>query len=206
MDFNLYSEFPEDLQTEWNHLLDESVSHVPFLRYEYLKTWWQTRGGGEWPDGAQLVLVTAREDGRLVGGAALFLAEHQGAPALLLVGAIEMSDYLDLLARPEDLDRFLDGLLPFLKDAVCRRGAALDLYNLLDTSPTPAALQAAAARLGWQSNSEPLQHSPYIRLPGDWETYLAGIDKKQRHEIRRKMRRAEECHRAGSLVYCRRSR
>ena len=27
-------------------------------------------------------------------------------------------------------------------------------------------------------------------LPGDWETYLAGIDKKQRHEIRRKMRRA----------------
>jgi CelD/BcsL family acetyltransferase involved in cellulose biosynthesis len=29
-----------------------------------------------------------------------------------------------------------------------------------------------------------------ISLPGDWETYLAGIDKKQRHEIRRKMRRA----------------
>jgi CelD/BcsL family acetyltransferase involved in cellulose biosynthesis len=28
-------------------------------------------------------------------------------------------------------------------------------------------------------------------LPGDWDTYLAGIDKKQRHEIRRKIRRAE---------------
>jgi CelD/BcsL family acetyltransferase involved in cellulose biosynthesis len=34
--------------------------------------------------------------------------------------------------------------------------------------------------------------SPSIPLPGDFETYLAGIDKKQRHEIRRKMRRAEE--------------
>jgi len=33
-------------------------------------------------------------------------------------------------------------------------------------------------------------------LKGDFETYLAGIDKKQRHEIRRKMRRAEESGRA----------
>jgi len=32
-----------------------------------------------------------------------------------------------------------------------------------------------------------LQHSPYIPLPGDFETYLNRIDKKQRHEIRRKM-------------------
>jgi len=38
---------------------------------------------------------------------------------------------------------------------------------------------------------ERLQHCPYIPLPGDWEAYLAGIDKKQRHEIRRKMRRVE---------------
>jgi CelD/BcsL family acetyltransferase involved in cellulose biosynthesis len=29
-----------------------------------------------------------------------------------------------------------------------------------------------------------------IALPDDWEAYLASIDKKQRHEIRRKMRRA----------------
>ena len=29
-------------------------------------------------------------------------------------------------------------------------------------------------------------------LPGNWEEYLASIDKKQRHEIRRKMRRSEE--------------
>ena len=37
-----------------------------------------------------------------------------------------------------------------------------------------------------------MQHSPYIPLPGDWDAYLASIDKKQRHEIRRKIRRADE--------------
>lgn len=190
MDFTLHTEFPAELHDEWNALLEESASHVPFLRYEYLTTWWQTRGGGEWPD-ATLALVTAREDGRLIGAAPLFRAEQDGRPLLLNVGAIEISDYLDLLARPADLERFLAGLLPFLRSADLPAWQALRLYNLLDSSPTPPALQSAAAAQGWTAAQEQLQHSPYIPLPGDWETYLAGIDKKQRHEIRRKMRRLE---------------
>ncbi|NMB89933.1 MAG: GNAT family N-acetyltransferase, partial [Chloroflexi bacterium] len=48
------------------------------------------------------------------------------------------------------------------------------------------------AQLGWQQQVEQLQHSPYIPLPGQWETYLESIDKKQRHEVRRKMRRFEQ--------------
>jgi len=33
---------------------------------------------------------------------------------------------------------------------------------------------------------------PVITLPGSWDEYLAALDKKQRHEIRRKLRRADE--------------
>src|SRR3989337_4420804 len=36
------------LAGEWNRLLSRSVTDVPFLRHEFLKTWWSTRGGGEW--------------------------------------------------------------------------------------------------------------------------------------------------------------
>jgi CelD/BcsL family acetyltransferase involved in cellulose biosynthesis len=54
------------------------------------------------------------------------------------------------------------------------------------------ALAQAASEAGMRQETTRLQHSPYIPLPADWETYLSGIDKKQRHEIRRKMRRAEE--------------
>lgn len=191
MDFSLLNTFPDDLEAEWNQLLDESVSHVPFLRYEYLRAWWQTRGGGEWPQ-AELALIVARDEaGRLVGAAPLFAAQHQDRPALLLVGSVEVSDYLDLLARPADLPAFLDGLLAYLPAAGLPNWQSLDLYNLLEPSPTPDALEEAARRAGWEVQRERLQHSPFIALPGDWETYLAGIDKKQRHEIRRKMRRAE---------------
>ena len=40
------------LAQEWNDLLACcSASHVPFLRHEYLSTWWRTLGGGEWQHG-----------------------------------------------------------------------------------------------------------------------------------------------------------
>ena len=52
MDFSYTQEFPEELKTEWNAFINNGVSRVPFLRYEYLKIWWQTRGGGEWGEHA----------------------------------------------------------------------------------------------------------------------------------------------------------
>ena len=136
MNFSLLTNFPADLEAEWNALLAESVTHVPFLRYEYLRIWWETRGGGEWPD-ARLALITARQDGRLIGGAPLFYTpDHQERPSLLLVGSIEISDYLDLLVRPADLQPFLNNLLPCLDTLPLPEWKALDLYNLLETSPT----------------------------------------------------------------------
>ncbi|MDZ4160189.1 MAG: GNAT family N-acetyltransferase, partial [Anaerolineaceae bacterium] len=48
---------------------------------------------------------------------------------------------------------------------------------------------AAAANHGWAFRADKLQHSPYIPLPGRHPNRLAGIDKKQRHEIRRKLRK-----------------
>jgi CelD/BcsL family acetyltransferase involved in cellulose biosynthesis len=194
MDWTVYRYFPQELESEWNQLLDESITHVPFLRHEYLKIWWQTMGGGEW-EKAELTIVAGRKNGRLVGIAPLFLTpDHQGFSALMLLGSIEISDYLDLIVRPEDLLEFVDELLPFLTENI-PAWQTLDWYNLLETSPSVDVIIRAAVNLGWQVELNQLQHSPYIPLPGDFETYMAGIDKKQRHEIRRKMRRAEEANR-----------
>ena len=192
MEFTLYRDFDDELEPEWNSLLSESSSHVPFLRYEYLKAWWQTRGGGEWPQDAQVVIIAGRENGRLVGIAPLFLADWEDKPSLLLLGSIEISDYLDLIARPEDTDAFVAALLGYLcsPDTDLPEWKSLDLYNVFESSATLAALEQAATHQGVRYICEPFRPSLYIPLPGDWETYLAGIDKKQRHEIRRKMRRA----------------
>jgi CelD/BcsL family acetyltransferase involved in cellulose biosynthesis len=194
MEFKLITtlEGMQAISAQWNALLDECASHVPFLRYEYQRAWWQTLGGGEWKQ-ADMTVVAAYQDGRLVGIAPLFAARNrQDEPALLLLGSIEVSDYLDVIARPDDLPVFFAKLLPYLASLEQPRWQVLDWYNLLESSPSLPALAQAAGQLGWSYTQERLQHSPYIALPGDWETYLSSIDKKQRHEIRRKMRRLEE--------------
>jgi CelD/BcsL family acetyltransferase involved in cellulose biosynthesis len=194
MDFALQRNFLElaPLASDWNALLAESITHIPFLRYEYLSAWWTTRGGGEWPE-SELAVVTAHQDGRLAGIAPVFSAHNRdGKLALLLLGSIEISDYLDILARPADLPVFLGGLLDFLARPGGLDWQLLNWHNLPESTPTLAVLQAEAGKRGWAFSQEQTYHVPSIPLTGDFETYLAGIDKKQRHEIRRKMRRAEE--------------
>jgi CelD/BcsL family acetyltransferase involved in cellulose biosynthesis len=191
MDFNLHKDFSSLDAEQWNALLAESITDVPFLRYEYLSSWWNTRGGGEW-SASELVLVSARRDGRLAGIAPLFAAEYDGASALLLAGSIEISDYLDLIVRGQDMAPFLSGLLDFLAASAPADWSRLDWYNLPESSPTLSALRAESARRGWAYREEIYRPTPTIALNGDYEAYLASIDKKQRHEIRRKQRRAEE--------------
>jgi CelD/BcsL family acetyltransferase involved in cellulose biosynthesis len=191
MQFTIHADFSSIDPGEWNALLRRSVADTPFLRHEYQGNWWQHRGGGEWPR-AQLVLMAARREGQLVGLAPLFLAEHDGKDALLLVGSIEISDYLDLIVSPDEVKEFCAGLM----DALVERGPAgwqlLDWYNLPESSPTLAVLKREAKTRGWACTQEVFRPAPHIPLPGDFEAYLAGIGKKQRHEIRRKLRRLEQ--------------
>ena len=182
------------LAEEWNDMLACcSASHVPFLRYEYLSAWWKTLGGGEWSAGELFIVVISHENGEISGIAPLFFTKNRSnQPALMLLGSIEISDYLDFIVRTPELTEFSETLLEFLDSDQAPAWQMLDLYNLPDSSPTLPALQAAAEKRGWSYTQEQLQSCPYIPLPGDWEVYLSQIDKKQRHEVRRKMRRAEE--------------
>ncbi len=205
MKYTLHKNFTEIDSQGWNDLVSNSIADTPFSRYEYQTAWWEHRGGGEWND-AQLVLVTACEDEKLIGIAPLFLTDHDGQSALMLVGSIEISDYLDLIVRADDHARFVSGLLDFLDSDVVRAGSprpypddslpgnwsGLDWYNLPDSSPTLAALKAESAGRGWTHLEEMYRPTPRITLNGSFDEYLSRVDKKQRHEIRRKMRRAEE--------------
>ncbi|MDF1519813.1 MAG: GNAT family N-acetyltransferase [Brevefilum sp.] len=195
MEFKRYNTFAElaNYKQDWHALLSQSASHVPFLTYEYLKIWWETRGGGEWPQDSQLVLVAAFQEDHLVGIAPLFYSKNiLGKPALMFIGAIEVSDFLDFIVKPEDLQTFTTGLIDFLLKSDLPLWEVLDLYNLLEESPTLAVLKSEAETRGWKHQEIHLQPSPYIPLPGNFESYLAQIDKKQRHEIRRKMRNVDQ--------------
>jgi CelD/BcsL family acetyltransferase involved in cellulose biosynthesis len=198
MEYTLLNDFSQIDANEWNALLKDSIQNTPFLRYEYQKTWWEHKGGGEWKD-AKLILVTAREDNQLIGVAPLFIANYENEPAILLNGSIEISDYLDVIVKKIDHSRFISGLLDFLASDLTGAGepspynwSKLDWYNLPDDSPTLLALKEEADKRNWTHHEEVYRPTPRIALNGSFEDYLSRIEKKQRHEIRRKMRRAAE--------------
>lgn len=181
------------LAQDWNDLLSISASHVPFLRHEYLYTWWQTLGGGEWQDGDLYIITDQSPGGKFTAIAPFFLTHNQaGDKALMFLGSFEISDYLDFIAPQEHLAAFLQQVLDYLVSPQAPDWEIIDLYNILDSSPALSLLEKLCQSLNLHCQIERLQPAPYIPLPDDWETYLAGLKKKQRHEIRRKLRRANE--------------
>jgi CelD/BcsL family acetyltransferase involved in cellulose biosynthesis len=189
-----FSHDPADfaaLASEWNALLDRSATRVPFLRHEVESVWWSTLGGGEWP-GGRLWLGTARDaDGALAGVCPLFLPEGPAANGRLhLLGSFEISDYLDLIAPPERSPEVCEAMLAAVEAEPAIQG--IDLYNLPEASPTLASIESIAPTRGWMVTRKRLQPCPVVSLDGGWDAYLTRLDKKQRHELRRKMRRAED--------------
>jgi len=176
MEFTLHKDFSEIPAPVWNALAGAGITDTPFTRHEMLSLWWQSLGGGEWKE-AELVLVSASENGELIGIAPLFKAEYDGRPTLLLVGSIEVSDYLDLIVCADDLPRFVAGLFDFLAQSGTTAGLPFDWYNLPDSSPSLPALKAEAEKRGWAYQEEIYRPTPRIGLDGDFDAYLARIDK-----------------------------
>jgi len=180
------------LQPAWDALVERSATNVPFLRHSYLQHWWSTLGGGEWDEG-ELWIAVGRVEGRVRGIAPLFRTRSsENEHRLMFLGSIEISDYLDVIAAPDDVDVFSGHLLDALSRQRSDDWQVLDLYNLPDASPSRRALAIASRERGWGVAESTLQPCPAVVLPSSWEDYLAGLEKKYRHEIRRKLRRAGE--------------
>ncbi len=193
MEIVRFTTFAPELEDVWTELLASSITRVPFLGYDYLRGWWQNRGGGEWEEASELAILVGREGGKVIGIAPCFITQHEGGRRLMFLGSIEISDFLDLIVSENNLEPFSISLTAYIHETLFAQGVeAVDFYNLLEKSPSVKALSEAARQTGFSVDRECLQYCPYIPLPGDWETYLESIDKKQRHEIRRKMRRASE--------------
>jgi CelD/BcsL family acetyltransferase involved in cellulose biosynthesis len=68
----------------------------------------------------------------------------------------------------------------------------IDLCNVPAASPSREILPRLAQSRGFSFHTAVHEVCPIIELPATFDDYLAGLDKKQRHEVRRKIRRAEE--------------
>jgi len=175
------------LREEWNPLLHDSASDTLFLTWEWQSTWWEHLGEGE------LYLLAMRTDeGRLIGIIPLRLtAPDDGLNDLSIVGCRDVSDYLDLIAAHGHEEKVYDALLDWLESDEAPAWDLADLCNIPAASPTHSLLTELAVARGYEVHTEVEDICPIIPLPATWDEHLSSLSKKQRHEIRRKIRRAE---------------
>lgn len=170
------------LAGEWNGLVEASAGNTVFATWDWQKAWWDSFG----PD-YRLHLVTVRDGGRLVGLAPLMWTELAGRPALRLIGGTEVADYLDfVIVRGQESE-----VLPVLIEALEPEWQLLDLHGLPAASPTRSLLRQLAQERGWSLTETVEDRCPVVVLADTWDGYLNSLDKKDRHELRRKLRRLE---------------
>lgn len=175
------------LAGEWDDLLTRSVSSPLFLSYRWQRTWWEYLGKGD------LLLITVRDDAEcLVSIAPLFRSRNgQGQWEVSFVGCSDVSDYLDFVVDRRYADHIYPALWNYLAGLDALRWDVLSLCNIPQDSPTLVNLAELARPQGYAVTMDVEDVCPIITLPATWDDYLTSLNKKQRHEVRRKIRRAE---------------
>ena len=171
------SERLEDLEGPWLRLFQEAGA-PPFAHPAWVRAWLDTLG-----DPATAVFLAVRRGDDLIGVAPLALGPTAATP----VGDPDVFDYSPVLASPGNETAVRLALLEWLREDLTAEYVEWGVPGELDPG-----IGEAARDLGWSLNVEPLSVAPRAELPGDFETYLSGLSKKDRHELRRKTRKFED--------------
>ena len=153
---------------------------APFVLPGWMRAWHATFGE------AELQLWSLREGEAVVGLAPLQTAGRTAS----IVGRPDVCDHLDLVAVPGRERAVCSALIAHLQ-----RSATVDR---LDTGPVRPdsvvvrALLPAARALGLPTEVVEDESLFELRLPAVWDDYLESLSGKERHEVRRKLRRGGE--------------
>lgn len=181
------------LAAEWNSLLQRTRFNTIFLTHEWQSTWWRSLGEGD----LYILAMRDPQSGRLVGITPMYLVtftggELAGKRQFNIVGCIEVSDYLDLIAEEGWEEPVFAALFAWLHSDAAPEWDTLDLCNLPEESLTWQIAPVLLEKFGLRVRTFQEDVAPQFTLPLRYETYLQEqVEKKQRHEIRRKQRRAE---------------
>jgi CelD/BcsL family acetyltransferase involved in cellulose biosynthesis len=157
-----------------------------FVLPEWMQVWWQAFGGG-----AEMRVRTVKDGENVIGIAPLMVRDNTA----LLIGDTDVCDYLDFVVTPGREQDFFTIVLEDLKKGGLKR---LDLKHVRPDSRVLTDLAPLAGKLGYEVVSSGEDVSLEMELPPAWEKYLATLSTKQRHEVRRKLRRLSE---EGGMAY-----
>ena len=180
MSYTLTVESLDGVTSSWDKLRHCLKWGSIFVLPAWLKAWWEVFGGE-----GELYLRILQQEEKIIGFASLRVDKETAS----FIGSADVCDYLDFVITPGREGDFFKVLLDDLRQNGIKK---LDLRPLQPDSTVLAQLVSIAQNRGYEVTCRPEDVSLELDLPTTWNEYLAILKTKQRHEVRRKLRRLWE--------------
>src|SRR5262245_13452045 len=182
------------LKEEWDQLLDDSDQCVYFLRWSWNRLWWRYYA----PAHSRLFIITYRnEHGRLVGVAPFYWRERRVGGITYLrelqflgtgIG-IKINEYMDIVAR-----RGYERVVAESIADTLRRNDEWDRLWLWCIPSSSTVLPHFQHAMGENTKTKACDQAHYVDTSGDLETFLHGLGKSTRNNIKYRTRRLYKSH------------
>ncbi|KAF0121653.1 MAG: hypothetical protein FD151_1131 [bacterium] len=175
------------LEEDWRELIDKSSANEVFLTCQWQSTWWRHFG----KDKALRLMAFRQKKGALMGLVSFSVeSSPDGKRVMRFLGGTDVTDYLDIIARSGYEEDICRNTVDFWKSTE-NEWDFIDLHCLKETSITLNILKQLLDENGYYAEVSVEDVCPKVSLPSSWGEYLESLDKKDRHELRRKIRRVE---------------
>jgi len=178
--------YPEPLVQEWETLLSASRFKNPFLTPLWNEIWLKHFGKSLQ---AKVILFRASGGALLAVGAFSNPAEQGGQRGLTLLGSTDVCDYRDIIIAQGKEEEVFSALGRFFAEGPWKY---LEFNGISEFSPTFQFLSPLMQPFGFRGVQEVEEVALYLDLPQTWEAFLERLSSKDRHELRRKIRRLEK--------------
>ena len=168
------------LEKDWDELLSATATGHVFFTPHWQRSWWQAFGSD-----SELLLLSVQWDTEVVGIVPLMCNGYR----MSFIGSSDVCDYMDFVIRPGHEVAVLSQLLDYLGPMDWN---SIDLQSLLPDSIALIHFAPLARQRGYQVEITQEDVSPQLALPASWEEYLSLLTRKDRHELRRKLRRLSQ--------------
>jgi len=168
---------------EWRALLDRHPDRQIFATPEWNRLWWEEFKGSK-----DLLFLTMKREGEVVAIVPLYRKIEDDQKVLRFVGGIDLSDYLGPICSLDDREDVADTLATWLVETDVEWDV-FDAHNMPVPFGFADLLVDRADRLGLDFKLEQEETAALLPLPKSWDEYLAGLDSKERHELKRKRKR-----------------
>jgi CelD/BcsL family acetyltransferase involved in cellulose biosynthesis len=157
-----------------------------FVLPGWLKVWCDV-----FSDESSPYIIAVRDKDKVIGIAPLMVKGEEAR----FIGDPDVCDYQDFIIATGRGREFFETLINHLGKQGIRR---FDLNTVRGDSKVLTELMAVAESLGCAIYCDPEDFTLELDLPASWDKFLAELTGKQRHEVRRKLRRLKE---AGEINY-----